>query len=48
MLEAENSYTTMVMIAMVVMVEHGDDEGTESIAWLGPRLPGWPAGRLNA
>ena len=48
MLEAENSYTTMVMIAMVVMVEHGDDEGTESVAWLGLQLAGWPAGRLNA
>ena len=48
MLEAENSHTTMVMIAMVVMVKHGDDEGTESVAWLGPWLAGWPAGQLNA
>ena len=48
MLEAENSYTMMVMIAMAVMVKHGDDDGTESVAWLGAWLAGWPADRLNA
>ena len=41
MLEAEISYTMMVVVATVVIVKYGDDDGPESVAWL---VPGWLAG----